>query len=73
MRKLKCFEMHGLGVTEVLEDFNERAAEFGITKESDVVSVIGVEPDPKAKIASIHKGTASPKMLVVITYWSDRP
>jgi hypothetical protein len=38
VRKLKCLQMSGNSVQEVLDEFNERRMEFGVTEESDVIS-----------------------------------
>ena len=69
MRKLKCFQVSGLNVQEVLDEFNERAEEFHVS-ESDIVSVSALPPTMDTKI-SIPKGTADPKVEVVIVYWAN--
>ncbi len=68
MRKLKCFQISGLNVQEVLDEFNERAEEFKV-KESDIVSVSALPPTTGIQI-STSKGTAKPKVEVVIVYWA---
>lgn len=70
MRKLKCFQVSGLTVQEVLDEFNERAEEFGVT-ESDLVTVSALPPTLGVKLAT-PTGTAEPKVEVVIVYWSDK-
>lgn len=70
MRKLKCFQVSGLTVEGVLDEFNERAEEFGV-KEADIVSVSAVPPTLGTKLAT-PMGTANPKVEVVIVYWSDK-
>lgn len=69
MRKLKCFQVHGLSVSEVLDEFNERAEEFGV-KERDIISVSTLPPDPK-QVAVVREGETAPKVQVVIAYWAD--
>lgn len=32
MRKLKCFQVSGLYVQEILDEFNERAGEFKVSE-----------------------------------------
>ena len=70
MRNLRSVEVHGMSVTEALEEFNGLRAELGIVSDADVVSVIVMPPDPKAKLSAMAGGTASPKMLVVVAYWA---
>ena len=69
MRKLKCFQVSGLYVQEVLDEFNERAEEFNVS-ESDIVSVSAFPPTKDTKIAT-PQGTADPKVEVVIVYWAS--
>lgn len=69
MRKLKCFQISGLSVQDVLDEFNERAAEFGV-KESDIITVSALPPTLGTKIAH-STGTKDPKVEVVIVYWAN--
>lgn len=69
MRQLKCLQMPGITVQEVLDEFSERMNEFGIV-ESDVVSVSTHPPTLNVKVAT-PTGTADPKVEVVIVYWAD--
>lgn len=69
MRKLKCFQVSGLNVQEVLDEFNERVEEFRVS-ESDIVSVSALTPTMGTKLATA-KGTADPKVEVVIVYWAN--
>ncbi len=69
MRKLKCFQVSGLTIQEVLDEFNERAQEFGV-RESDIVTVSALPPTLGMKIGT-PTGTADPKVEVVIVYWAD--
>ena len=70
MRKLKCQQMLGLTVQEGLDEFNERAQEFGI-KESDIVTVSALPPTLGIKIGT-STGSVDPKVDVVIVYWADK-
>lgn len=70
MRKLKCFQVPGLTVKDVLDEFNERAEEFGV-KEADIVSVSALPPTLGTKPPT-PTITANPKVEVVIVYWSDK-
>jgi hypothetical protein len=70
MRKLKCFQVSGLTVQEILDEFNERAEELGVT-ESDIVTVSAQSPTLGVKIAT-STGAADPKVEVVIVYWADK-
>ena len=70
MRKLKCFQVSGLTVQEVLDEFNERAEELGVT-ESDIVTVSALSPTLGVKIGT-PTGTADPRVEVVIVYWADK-
>jgi hypothetical protein len=73
MRKLHTFEAHANTVTEVVEEFNGRADEFGVSDESDVVSVtaypysgnIGIH-DPKAE-----GGSRKATLIVAIVFWAE--
>jgi hypothetical protein len=67
MRKLKCFQISGTIVQEVLDEFNERREEFGIP-DSDIISVSALPPTLGTKLAS-STGTKDPKVEVVIVYW----
>ena len=67
MRKLKCFQIAGVHVQEVLDEFNERRQEFGVADE-DIVSVSALPPTRAAKIAT-SKGSTEAKVEVVIVYW----
>lgn len=68
VRKLKCFQISGLSVQEVLDEFNETAEEFGVS-EGEIVSVSAMPPTLGTKL-STASGTATPKVEVVIVYWS---
>lgn len=67
MRKLKCFQISGTTVQEVLDEFNERRKEFGFP-DSDIVSVSALPPTLGIKLAT-PTGTKDPKVEVVIVYW----
>ena len=69
MRKLKCFQVSGLTVQDILDEFNERAEEFRVT-EHDVVTVSALRPTLAAKTAT-PSGMAAPKVEVVIVYWAS--
>jgi hypothetical protein len=68
VRKLKCLQMSGNSVQEVLDEFNERRMEFGVTEESDVISVSALPPTLGTEIAG-RAGSVAPKVEVVIVYW----
>lgn len=70
MRKLRCYEVMGLSVSEVLSDFNERADELGVTEEN-LVSVSAMAPSRPMKILDGGK-TKDATVQVTIVYWSDR-
>ena len=69
MRKLKCKEVHGISVDDVLAEFNERRREFGV-KDADLISVSVRAAD---KPANIHTpgGARQSSVIVTIFYWSD--
>ena len=67
MRKLKCFQVSGTSVQEVLDEFNERRKEFGVP-DKDIISVSTLPPTSGTKIAT-PSGAADPKVQVVIVYW----
>ena len=62
-----------MSVAEAVLEFNGLRDKLGIVSEADVVSVIVLPPDPKAKLSAMAGGTASPKMLVVVAYWATEP
>lgn len=70
MRKLRCFQVGGLSVQEVLDEFNERREEFGVP-DSDIVSVSALPPTANIPIAQPGGGTKLPKVEVMIVYWAD--
>ncbi len=70
MRKLELLETTGDSLPEIVEDFNERRSEFGITSEDQIVSVSVLQlttpipiHDPK------HKGRQA-TLQVVFAYWA---
>lgn len=69
MRKLKCYQISGLTVQEVLDEFNERSEEFGVS-EDDILSVSAMPPTWGTKLAT-PKGITDPKVEVVIVYWAN--
>jgi hypothetical protein len=70
MRKLRCYEVAGLSVSEILSEFNERADEFGVTEEN-LVSVSVTEPKSPLKILDGDK-IRDTRVQVTIVYWSNR-
>lgn len=70
MRSIKCHQASGITVQEVLDEFNERATEFGIKGEGDIISVSAMPPMPGTKLAT-STGTADAKVHVVVFYWSN--
>ena len=70
MRKLKCIQGSGLCVQDVLDEFNERAEEFGLT-ERDVVTVSALPATMGTKLVT-PSGLKEPKVEVVIVYWADK-
>lgn len=71
MRKLRCYQISGVTVQDVLDEFNERAGEFGITDEADLVTVSAM-PATHAIPTWSKTGPVKPKLEVVIVYWSER-
>lgn len=70
MRKLSCYEVVGLSVSEILSEFNERAEELGVTEEN-LVSVSAMAPTRLMKILDGGK-TKEATVQVAIVYWSDQ-
>lgn len=69
MRKLKCFQVSGMRVQEVLDELNERVEELNLS-ESDILSVSALPPTMGTRIAT-PDGTSEPKVEVVIVYWGN--
>ena len=70
MRKLKCFQIGGMSVQEVLDEFNERRKEFGIP-DTDILSVSALPTTASIPIAQPDGSTKLPKVELVIVYRSD--
>ncbi len=70
MRKLKCFQIGGQCVQDVLDEFNERREEFGIT-DSDILSISAMPSTSTIPQAQPDGSTKLPRVEVVIVYWSD--
>lgn len=68
MRKLKSLHAQGASVQDVLNEFNERAEEFGIT-EKDVVSV-NITPDASKGYIKTGEKLSLSKVDVTIVYWA---
>jgi hypothetical protein len=71
MRKIACFDLHGVDVQDVLEEFNERCEEFNITKETDIISLSVREAAHPHKIAQPGGLTKDSTVVVSIFYWSE--
>ena len=70
MRKLRCFQVGGECVQSVLDEFNERADEFGVS-ESDIVSVSALPPTLLVNKQG-RGGEIDVRVEVVIIYWSEK-
>lgn len=70
MRKLRCFQVPGVSAAEVLDEFNERAEEFGVQDENDIVSVSIGPPTTGIEIAN-PGGSVRANVEVTIVYWSE--
>jgi hypothetical protein len=69
MRKLSCFDLHGVTVDEVVAEFHERHGEFGITKETDIISISVRTATQPSKIAQPDGSLKESKVVVTIFYW----
>jgi hypothetical protein len=76
VRKLKCFQIGGFTVQDVLDEFNERRERgdelFDGISDSDILSVSASPPTLGVRIARPDGGAQKPKIEVVIVYWSDK-
>lgn len=70
MRKIRSHQIPGISVQEVLDEFNERASEFGVFQESDIISVSAL-PATRAIQVLTATGAVPAKVEVVITYWAN--
>lgn len=70
MRKLRSHEVIGLSVDEILQEFNERASEFGITEEN----LVSVSVNPPRHALRVLDGDKikDAKVQVTFIYWSER-
>jgi hypothetical protein len=71
VRKLRCFQVGGFTVQDVLDEFNERRGEFGVA-DADILSVNALPSTSEIKSAAPDGSTQKPKVEVVIVYWSDK-
>ncbi len=69
MRKIKCHDIPGIHVGEILDEFNERPEEFGIEDE-DIISISSSAPAFPVKVI-VGKETKEAAVRVSIFYWSD--
>ncbi len=74
MRKLRCYQVSGLCVKEVLDEFNERRERqdegFDIP-DADILSVSAVPSTSRALKAMPDGSLEKPNIDVVIVYWSN--
>jgi hypothetical protein len=70
MRKLRCYQIPGTSVQEVLDEFNERLQEFGVS-EDDILSVNAMPATQAARIHDPNVGEKNATLEVVIVYWSQ--
>ncbi len=71
MRTIKCFDIHGVSVDEVLAEFNERRVdEFGI-KDQDVIS-LSVRDAVSPMNVHTPNGSVKSKVVVTLFYWSNK-
>ncbi len=69
MRKLRCFQVAGISVQEVLDEFNERSSEFGVQEEG----IVSVSALPLTREVKVHTGNGmkDASIEVLIVYWAD--
>jgi hypothetical protein len=68
MRKIACYDIHGLTVEGILDEFNQRRVEeFGIA-DDDVISMSVREATAPFNIHTPDEGKKS-KVVVTIFYW----
>jgi hypothetical protein len=71
MRKIGYFDLHGVTVEEIVDEFNERRNEFGITEETDIISMSvrpAIEPN---KLPQPDRSFKESKVVVTIFYWQN--
>ena len=68
MRQIKCFDLHGVTVEDVLNELNERQAElsdeFGFSEESDIISI---STRTVAEPHDIYQPKGTRKSTVIVT------
>jgi hypothetical protein len=69
MRNVKCFDLHGITVEDVLNEFNERRGEFKVHK-GDIISMSTRTPVEPVTIAT-KSGSEKSTVIVTIFYWTD--
>lgn len=69
MSKILSFDIHGVSVEEVLEEFNERREEEFDIKKKDIISLSVRNADEPHKIAQPDGSTKDSKVIVTIFYW----
>ena len=70
MRNLKCHDVHGESVDELLVEFNERADELGIASEKDIVSIEVLPPVPGRMVVRDRTSPITNLTRLVIFYWA---
>lgn len=71
MRKLRCFQVPGVSVVEVLDEFNERSEDLGVQGEDDIISISVGPPVPDIPVVG-PGGTVKPNVGVTIFYWAEQ-
>lgn len=71
MRRIGFFDLHGVTVEEVIAEFNERRHEFGITEETDIISMSVRPAITPSKIAQPDGSLKESKVVVTIFYWQS--
>jgi hypothetical protein len=70
VKKIKCFDIPGETVGEVLDDFNERREEWPV-QDADIISISTRSSCTEAHNIVAGKKTVKAKVIVTIFYWSD--
>ena len=70
MRKIRCIEFHRENVESFLEELNDRRGEFGITNESDIIS-ISTRPDTRPHNLGKPDGTLVKSEIVISVFFWD--
>ncbi len=71
MRELQCFQAVAPQPQDVLNLFNEQAAELGVTSEADIVSISTLPVGGPRAMIDTPDGSITARVEVIIFFWAN--